>query len=70
MLETIFAILIAAALIFIGIFIFKALLRIIVVIIILILLILVSNHFLGDDWLFKGKQEEIQETSSSQSIFI
>ena len=62
MLETIFAVLIIVVLIALGIFVFKALLKVIIAVIILFLLILTGNKLFGDDWLLKEK-EEVQEAS-------
>jgi hypothetical protein len=64
MLESVFVILIAVVMIVLGVFVFKALLKVIVAVIILFLLIFAGNKIFGDDWLFK-KKNDIQEASSS-----
>jgi len=68
MLESIFVVLFVVVLIALGIFVFKAFLKIIIATIILFLLILAGNRMFGNDWL--KEKEEVQETSSSSRDFI
>jgi len=66
MFETVFSVFFIAVLIILGVFVFKALLKVFIAIIIVYLLILAGNRMFGDDWL-KDKKEDVSNATFNQT---